>query len=127
MAHSRRGLNPLGPCGVLGVKHPADNGFAYAKPPRQFRVPHSALAHGQIKRQLRRQVEGNADRILAVLQFGRGGNCVAADYPSGNGFGQAVGGLHRRVVKIVSPSWRFGQIPEPDVKGRDCIARTPIS
>jgi hypothetical protein len=51
----------------------------------------------------RRQVEGNADRVLAVLQFGRGGNRVAADYPSGNGFGQAVGGLRERVFKIVSP------------------------
>jgi hypothetical protein len=38
-----------------------------------------------------------------MLQFGRGGNCVAADYPSGNGFGQAVGGLHERVFEIVSP------------------------
>jgi len=83
----QRGLNPLGPCGVLWVKHPADNGFAYAKPLRQFRISYSSLAHGQIKGKLRRQLEGNADRILAVFQFGRGGNRVAADYPSGNGFG----------------------------------------
>ena len=109
----QRRLNPLGPRCVLWVKHPADNGFAYAKPSRQFRVSHSARAHGQVKGQLRRQVEGNADRILATLQFGRGGNSVASDHPSGNGFGQAVCGPHERVFKIVSPGQRFGQIPEP--------------
>jgi len=43
----QRGLNPLGPGGVLWVKHPADNGFAYAKAFCKFRISHSALAHSQ--------------------------------------------------------------------------------
>jgi hypothetical protein len=112
----QRGLNLLGLCGVLWVEHPADNGFAYAKPFRQLRISHPGLAHGQIEGKLRRQVEGNADRILAALQFGWGWNCVAADDPSGKGFGQAVGGLHKGVFEIVSAGQSFGQILEPDVK-----------
>jgi hypothetical protein len=109
-------LNLLGLCIVLWVKHPANNGFAYAKPFRQFRVSHSALAHGQIKSKLRRQIERNADRILAALQLGRRRNSVAADYPSGNRFGQAVGSLRESVGEVLSSSERFGQIREPDVK-----------
>src|ERR1039458_6791163 len=76
------GLNSFGLCVVLRVKHAADNGFADAKPFGQLRISHSGLAHGQIEGKLGRQVERNADWILAALQLARDRNSVAARDPS---------------------------------------------
>lgn len=72
---------------MLRVQHAPNHGFAHTQPLGKFGVGYAAFAHREIQGQLWRQIERNADEVLAALGLGGWRNLVIAGDASGNRFG----------------------------------------